>query len=310
MLPIFIIAGWGVLLVGIFMVAVRASARLSSVARLDEATREIREREAAAAAAGLASGPLRRWLVLAGYRGASAATIFLVIAAVAAALGFLMAAFVYSSGLTEQASAMATGAPSGLGDMATPVLKVAPFLTGILLAALPWVMVRSVRRTRVREMEEDLPTILELLATLGEAGLGFDAALGRIQDAHLGVRPMSQELRLFQLECLTGVPRVQAYRRLAERCAVSSVSTFTSAMVQAEQVGSGVTGVLRRQADDLRNRRKERALRLAEALPVKLVFPLVACFLPGIFLATLGPAFFQFMALADNIVKSAPGSAP
>jgi tight adherence protein C len=74
--------------------------------------------------------------------------------------------------------------------------------------------------------------------------------------------------------------------------------------VQAEQVGAGFSTVLRHQADDLRGRRRERAMVMAQALPVKLVFPLVICFLPGIFLTTLGPAFMQFFKMAEGVIQS------
>jgi tight adherence protein C len=82
---------------------------------------------------------------------------------------------------------------------------------------------------------------------------------------------------------------------------VTSDSIFVSALVQAEQVGAGFANVLRTQADDLRGRRRERANTLAQALPVKLVFPLVMCFLPGIFTTTLGPTFLQFVRLAESM---------
>ena len=78
------------------------------------------------------------------------------------------------------------------------------------------------------------------------------------------------------------------------------MTILTSAMVQAEQIGSGVANVLRGQADDLRQRRRERALEFSMALPVKLIFPLVICFLPAILVFTLGPAFYDFFRLADT----------
>ena len=81
------------------------------------------------------------------------------------------------------------------------------------------------------------------------------------------------------------------------------MSIFVSALVQAEQVGAGFSNVLRTQADDLRNRRREDANMLAQALPVKLIFPLVICFLPGIFVVTLGPIFMQFIRLADSMMS-------
>ncbi len=83
---------------------------------------------------------------------------------------------------------------------------------------------------------------------------------------------------------------------------LSRLSTFVSALVQAEQMGIGLADVLRRQADDLRGRRREQALLRAQALPVKLVIPLVICFLPGIFVFTLGPALYSILRLTAGSI--------
>jgi pilus assembly protein TadC len=167
--------------------------------------------------------------------------------------------------------------------------------------------VRRARRQRVTEIEQDLPLFLELLATLGEAGLGFDAALARILDAQPGERVLMQELRTFQVEVLAGRPRIQVLRRLSRRVDVTTFTIFISALVQAEQSGAGIAGVLRRQAEDARDRRRERTLQIAAALPVKLLFPLIICFLPGIFVAALGPTAHQFFQFIDNLTRSARG---
>jgi len=85
-----------------------------------------------------------------------------------------------------------------------------------------------------------------------------------------------------------------------------SLTIFVSALVQTEQMGAGVSDVLRRQADDLRGRRRENALAVAAGLPVKLLFPLVICFMPGILVATLGPTFYQIFQFLDNLSRSRP----
>jgi pilus assembly protein TadC len=82
---------------------------------------------------------------------------------------------------------------------------------------------------------------------------------------------------------------------------------FVSALVHAEQVGAGLAATLRAQADDLRSRRRERALAMAMAVPVKLLFPLVTCFLPGIMIAALGPIIFQIVQVLDQFTRSAFG---
>jgi tight adherence protein C len=106
------------------------------------------------------------------------------------------------------------------------------------------------------------------------------------------------------VDLLAGRGRISSLRRLARRVEVLHFTLFVSALVQTEQTSSGVADVLRRQADDLRDRRREQAIAFAMALPVKLLFPLVICFLPGLFVATLGPTFHQFFQFADQIIRS------
>jgi pilus assembly protein TadC len=183
------------------------------------------------------------------------------------------------------------------------VAQGAPYFIVVILAATPALIVRAARRKRVEAIEQDLAPTLELLATLAEAGLGFDAAIGRIQESESGTRPLSQEFQIYQRDNLGGIPRLESLRKLARRTDVVSVSIFVSALIQAEQVGASLAEILRTQADDLRDRRKLRALLLAQALPVKLVFPLMFCFLPGIFFSTLGPVISQFVDIADSILK-------
>ncbi len=244
---------------------------------------------------------LARWLELAGLRGPGAVTLFLVASALSIGLGLLVVTASSSSALLAREREWLEGAPGGIGQVFLLVVHAAPF---VALCLLPVLFVRARRRRRVAAIERDLPLVLELLATLAQAGLSFDAALARILESMPAARPLTAELRSFQLEIVAGTSRVTSLRRLAERIGLASVSVFVSALVQAEQVGAGIADVLRRQADDLRQRRRERVTVLAQALPVKLVFPLVLCFLPMIFVATLGPAFHQFFELADNVTRN------
>ncbi|MCS6850476.1 MAG: type II secretion system F family protein [Gemmataceae bacterium] len=248
-------------------------------------------------------GWLSGWLFRAGYRSPQAAPIFLAATIVMTALGLTAAYAVYSSGITRSATRLINLVPGGVGDLFLPFAHLAPWFAFAVPACLPWLVVRHQRRQRVTQVEQDLPITLELLATLAEAGLGFDSALDRILQSQGTQRPLAQEFRLFQLEVLAGRPRVQCLRRLARRLDVAPVTIFVSALVQADQVGAGMAGVLRQQADDLRHRRREDALSKAASLPIKLLFPLVICFLPGIIVAALGPTFYQIFQLLDNTVR-------
>ena len=205
--------------------------------------------------------------------------------------------------MTDEMSRNISHLPPVVGDLLSPIAYMAPWTVFLILALLPWLVVRRARRQRVEQVEQDLPISLELLATLSEAGLGFDAALARVLDSLMEDRPLGREFRTYQSDLLAGRTRVESLRRLARRLDVSSVTILVSALVQAEQLGSGIAQALRRQADDLRDRRRERANAFAMALPVKRMFPLVVCFMPGLFVWTLGPFFVQLFKMADTFLK-------
>lgn len=246
---------------------------------------------------------LARWLYLAGYRQAGAATLFMVVTAVLTLLGLALAVGIKYSGLQEMMERSMVLIPGGVGETFLPVVWVAPWLALIFLALIPLLAVRSARRKRVQLIEQDLPLALELLSTLSEAGLGFDAGLSRILKTRLAGRPLAQEFRRFQSDLLAGRTRTQALRRFSSRMDIASVSVFTSAMVQADQLGMGIARVLRLQADDVRSRRRERSIAFANSLATKRVIPLVVCFLPGLFVWTLGPAFIQLFKMAETFLQ-------
>ena len=248
---------------------------------------------------------LGEWLFLAGYRQVSATPIFIVATLLFGLLGLGTALWFQVSGIQAMMERTVILVPGGIGDTFLPVVWVAPWLIAIVMICVPWLIVRKARRERVELIEQDLPLALELFATLSEAGLGFDSALTRILNTRLSGRPLATELRTYQSDLLAGRSRVECLRRLSARMRISSMSIFVSAMVQAEQLGMGVARILRQQADDLRARRRERAIAFANALPVKRMFPLVICFLPGLFVWTLGPAFVQLFKLTETFTRGA-----
>jgi tight adherence protein C len=253
-------------------------------------------------------GPIGRWLALAGYRSPGAARIFVGLTAVMFVVGIAPILLLRRSRLLETGLRALERIPGAVGEIFWAPLVLGPWIILVILVCIPWLMVQRARRRLVSDVEQDLPLVLELLSTLGESGLGFDAALERVIDAQPPERPLTVEFRAFQREVLTGRSRIAALRRMAHRLDIPTMTIFVSALVQAEQIGSGVADVLRRQADDVRDRRRDRALNLAQALPVKLLFPLIICFLPAIFVVTLGPICLQFIKFADAIVNK--GSPP
>lgn len=251
----------------------------------------------------VASRGLARWLFLAGYREPSATTNFLLATLGLSLFGGLVAWAIVRGGLVANLERAAAVVPGGIADLAIPILEGMPWLVLTFLAMAPMAVVRAARRRRVAAIEKELPLLLEMLATLSEAGLGFDAAIARLVDSHPDPSPLYDELRTYQTELLAGTARVTALRELRRRIDVGAVTVFISSLVQSEEVGSALTDVLRRQSEDAHARNRERALIKAEALPTKLVFPLVICYLPGLFVTTLGPTLLQFAKLADAFAR-------
>jgi len=259
---------------------------------------------ATAAASSSRDNALAQWLARAGYRRPEAPSLF-ISATIACAAAGVMLSQLYRLFLFQSLLDAIVGVPGSAGDVLALVLQSGPWILFVMSALAPTIAVRTVRRARVQAIEQDLPLALELFATMAEAGLGFDAALARIVRAQGSDRALASEFVNFQYDMLAGVSRTQALRQLARRVDVPSLSSFTSALIQAEAVGASMAETLQHQAVDLRQRRRENALLQAQALPVKLVFPLVICFLPSIFVSTLAPVIFQMIEVADSVIRSA-----
>jgi Flp pilus assembly protein TadB len=251
------------------------------------------------------------WLYRAGYRSQRAPLVFGLVLLLFTGVAATAIWLVQASGLVQTASDLLYLVPGGVGEVFLPLAWAAPWIGGACLIAIPIMVVRSNRRRRVTAIEQDLPVTLDLLATLAESGLGFDSALDKILKTEPRIRPLGQDMRVFQVDILAGRSRIEALRRLMRRVDVAWFSIFISAVIHAEQIGSGLAQTLRVQADDLRNRRRERVLALTMSIPVKLVLPLVVCFLPGIMLAAIGPTAYQILRVMDqSVLQQGFGSQP
>jgi len=149
---------------------------------------------------------------------------------------------------------------------------------------------------RRKDMEKTLPDIIDLLVISVEAGLGFEAAMGRVVQNVPG--ELAREFSRTLQETRVGVARNIALRNLAERTDVDDLNTFILSLIQADQFGVSIARMLRVQADEMRVRRRQRAQERAFAAPVKLVFPLVLCIFPSIFVVILGPAVINISSSA------------
>lgn len=152
---------------------------------------------------------------------------------------------------------------------------------------------------RKQSIERDLADVIDLLVISVEAGLGFEAALGRVVQNVPG--DLSDEFSRMLQETRVGVARSDALKKLAERTAVDDLNSFILSVNQADQFGVSIARMLRVQADELRVRRRQRAQEKAFAAPVKMVFPLVFCIFPGIFVVLLGPAAISIVRTLGSV---------
>ena len=148
-------------------------------------------------------------------------------------------------------------------------------------------------RSRSMEMVLQLPDALDLLTISVEAGLGFDAALAKVVEKMEG--PLVNEFRQSLAEVRMGRTRREALRDVANRADAQPISNFIGAIVQAEQLGVPIAKVLQIQSQQLRIERRQRAEEAAAKAPVKMLFPMVGCIFPTIFIVILGPAVVKVM---------------
>lgn len=161
-------------------------------------------------------------------------------------------------------------------------------LFGIIGYVGPDLWLRSKTTQRKLAIANALPDSIDLLTISVEAGLGFDQAMARIvaKADNLLTREFARVLQQMRL----GVARRDALRELVVRTDVEDLSQFVGAIIQAEQLGASIGRVLRIQSAEMRVRRRQRAQKLAQQAPIKMLFPMAFLILPSIFVVVLGPA--------------------
>jgi tight adherence protein C len=231
-------------------------------------------------------GKVRLRLIQAGFRGAEALPIF-----VGLRMGVALLAFVL---------------------LATPLIvrpNVSVGLGGSLLGyMLPGIALARMAKRRQHKIQLGLADALDLMVVSVEAGLGLDQAMLRVGDELAFAHPdLSDELRLVNIELRAGKARTDALRNLADRTGLDDLVSLTTMLVQTDKFGTSVAQSLRVYCETLRTKRRQRAEEAAAKTGVKMVFPLVFCIFPAIWVVAIGPAAIKFVQvifpIADNIKK-------
>lgn len=164
---------------------------------------------------------------------------------------------------------------------------------GILGFYLPVLWLDLKIRTRQEEIELALPDALDMLTICVEAGMGLDAAMGRV--AERWNNELGYAFRRALTEIRVGKARHEAFRDMANRAEVADLTNFIAAVIQNERLGGGIAKLLRIQSEQMRVTRRQRAYTRVNQTPVKMVFPLVFCFFPALFVVLLGPAIIRIV---------------
>jgi tight adherence protein C len=149
----------------------------------------------------------------------------------------------------------------------------------------------SNRRNRIRK---SLPDALDLMVICVDAGLGLDQALLRIGEELAVSHPdISEEFIQVNLEQRAGRPRLEAWKNLADRSEIEEFTSFVSMLTQTDRFGTPIIRALSRFSEDIRSKRRQRAEEAAAKTKIKIIFPLVLCIFPCIFIVLLAPALLN-----------------
>jgi tight adherence protein C len=159
---------------------------------------------------------------------------------------------------------------------------------------VPELLLYSRGQERQAAISLELADTLDQMTIAVEAGLGFESAMSRA--GKNGKGPLAEELVRTLQDIAVGQPRREAYLALAERTGVPDLRRFIGAVVQADAYGVSIADVLRTQAQEMRLKRRQRAEEKAMQIPVKVIFPLILCILPTLFIVLLGPAVMDMVA--------------
>jgi tight adherence protein C len=163
---------------------------------------------------------------------------------------------------------------------------------------VPDILLYNAAEKRQLVIRKALPDTLDQMTISVEAGLAFDGAMARA--GRSGVGPLNRELLRTMQDIQAGLSRKEALKGLTERTNVDELRSFVHAVSQADSLGVPIARVLRLQANEQRVKRRQRAEESAMKLPVKIIFPLIMCILPVIFILLMGPAAIRIVDTFSN----------
>jgi tight adherence protein C len=177
---------------------------------------------------------------------------------------------------------------SFVAKMASPLWWLIYCVVVVVAYFVPDIVVGGRAVERQKRMMYDLPDVLDQITISIEAGMSFEGALSRVGVNNRG--PLGEEIVRTVQDMNLGMPRRESYLALAARNDVEDLRRFTKSIVQAEEFGVPISQIVRIQAEEMRDKRRQRARETAQKVPVKLLFPMLTCVMPVLFIVILTPA--------------------
>ena len=170
---------------------------------------------------------------------------------------------------------------------------------GVFLGAgIPFAILNSKIRQRQKSIRKQLPEFLDLLCVSVQAGLSFDGAVSKMIKRMKG--PLIDEFNRMQQDVSLGMTHSYALTNLAKRCDLEEIYLFTTSIIQAEKLGTSMTRTLKTQADNMRDRHRQRVKTEAMKAPVKILFPMIMFIFPSMFVVLLFPALYALLQNLSN----------
>lgn len=185
---------------------------------------------------------------------------------------------------------------SGEEKLSDSVVVLILLLAVVIGYKLPSIIIKNKILKRTEEISITFPDALDMMLICVQGGIGLEQAVTRIADEmsdHSEV--LAEELGILSAEMALLNDRRIALQDFARRVGSSAAKSFASSLIQAEQYGTSVTQAMKVMAEELRDQRMAKAEQKAASLPPKLTVPMIAFFLPVLFVVILGPAILQAM---------------
>ncbi|MCE5237700.1 type II secretion system F family protein [bacterium] len=178
-----------------------------------------------------------------------------------------------------------------LADAQPMMRMLIPLLLLFMASMMPDYLLGSRIKTRQTAIRKALPDTLDLLVVSAEAGMGLDGALAEVVLRKEG--PLVDEFERALLEIRLGKRRREAWQDMADRAQVEELTALVAALYQAEELGVSIAKALRAHSDALRSKRSMKIREQAAVLGTKLLFPLIFCIFPALFVIIMGPGILS-----------------